>query len=142
MIKKVLLTSALADKLISIFKELLNKDFKFGLNHGDYSLANIIISSDGTPNIIDWGSAQAHIVPHHDLAVIIEESLSENDEKYDSLLSGYRTIRQDYEAIKEEIRVLQLLDALDKLRWAIDNSPNWIEHYNLRLMKFVKKAKL
>ena len=140
LIEKELLTSTQANKLISLFKDLLNKDFEFGLNHGDYSLANIIIPNDGAPNIIDWGSAQAHIVPHHDLAVIIEESLDEEDEKYASLLSGYGTIRQDYEAIKEEIQVLQLLDALDKVRWAMDNAPNWIEHHKLRLMKFVKKA--
>jgi len=140
--EKELLTSTQVNKLISLFKDLLNKDFEFGLNHGDYSLANIIISNDGTHNIIDWGSAQAHVVPHHDLAVIMEESLSEKDEKYSALLSGYGTIRQDYEDIKEEIRVLQLLDAFDKLRWAMDNAPNWIEHHSLRLMKFVKKAEL
>lgn len=137
-----ILTNTQNAKLQDLFKNLLNKDFAFGLNHGDYSLANIIISSDGVPNIIDWGSSQAHIVPHHDLAVIIEESLSEKGEKYVALLSGYGTIRKDYEVIKEEIRVLQLLDAFDKVRWALDKAPNWIKHHKKRLAKFVQNAAL
>ena len=142
LVEKGILTSTQTAKLQALFRELMSKNFSLGLNHGDYSLANTIISSDGTPYIIDWGSAQAHIVPHHDLAVILEESLGEEDKKYTALLSGYGMTRWDYEVIKEEILVLQLLDALDKVRWAIDKAPHRVEHHSIRLANFAKKTAL
>ncbi len=137
-IESIDLTKEQAIALQDLLTNLLAKKFSFGLNHGDYSLANTILTDDGVPYAIDWGSAEAHIVPHYDLAVIIEESLDEDSEKYAALLSGYGMIRQDYEVIREEIKSLQLLDALDKVRWAIDRAPDRTGHHMERLKTFLK----
>lgn len=135
------MSSEQATKLQELLKSLLTKHFSFGLNHGDYSLANTI-THDGIPYVIDWGSAQAHIVPHHDLAVILEESLAEDSEKYYALLSGYQMVRQDHETIKGEIKTLQLLDALDKVRWAMDRAPHRLGHHLGRFKRFVEQSGL
>lgn len=141
-IDKELLTRAQAAKVQELFRNQQSKSFNFGLNHGDYSLANVMLNNVGVPNIIDWGSAQAHIVPHHDLAIILEESLDEDSDKYAALLSGYGMIRKDYVTIKSEIQVLQLLDVVDKIRWARDQSPQRLKYHVERLAKFVEKAEI
>jgi aminoglycoside phosphotransferase (APT) family kinase protein len=139
-IEKIGLTKATALRLQSMINSLSVKRFSFGLNHGDYSLANIIVSDQGIPHVIDWGSAQAHIVPHHDLAVILEESLDEDSEKYASLLSGYGVVWQAYETIRHEIKILQLLDALDKVRWAMDRARSRLDYHMERLNTFVGRS--
>lgn len=135
------LTENQVNGLRNLLDDLLAKEFAFGLNHGDYSLANTIMS-EGIPYVIDWGSAQAHIVPHHDLAVILEESLEEDSQRYASLLSGYQMMRQDYETIRDEIKILQLLDAIDKVRWALDKAPQRVKHHHNRFNKFMERARL
>jgi len=141
LITKLGINQSTSQKLQQLFNDLLIKRFTFGLNHGDFSLKNIILQ-DSIPYIIDWGSAEAHIVPHHDLAVILDESLEEESVEYASLLSGYGMVRADYEVIKKEIITLQLLEAIDKFRWALDNSANQIEHYSRQVEKFVQKVEL
>jgi hypothetical protein len=50
--------------------------------------------------------------------------------------------RADYEEIKLEIVQLQLLEAIDKLRWALDQAPSRIDHYLNQSRKFLRKAKI
>jgi aminoglycoside phosphotransferase (APT) family kinase protein len=137
LIKRGILDVSQSRALRVLFEGLLSIDFSFGLNHGDFSLANVIVDGDSLPHIIDWGSAQAHVVPHHDLGVILDESLDADSAEFLSLLSGYEMIRADYEKIKEEIGWLQLLEAADQVRWALEKAPQRLDHCVGQLKKFL-----
>jgi len=39
--------------------------------------------------VIDWGCAHGHLVPHYDLGVILAESLVEHGPEFVALLDGY-----------------------------------------------------
>ena len=137
LIKMAVLTLDTSSQLSKLFEGMLSTDYKFGLNHGDYSLANVIISENDTPHIIDWGSAQAHVMPHYDLSVIVDESLDEQSDEFAALLSGYGLSSADYSAMRSDINKLQLLESVDKLRWAIDKSPESIEHFKERVTNYL-----
>lgn len=139
LIKRGLLDAAISGQLRILFEGLSKNEFKFGLNHGDYSLSNIIVSPEGAPHVIDWGSAQAHVVPHYDLSVITDESLEEDSEDFLSLLSGYGMSLEDYGLIRNDIKKLKLLESVDKLRWAIDQSQKSIDYYKRRLDMLLKE---
>jgi aminoglycoside phosphotransferase (APT) family kinase protein len=141
LIKMKVFDPATSERVKQIFKDLSTQQFSFGLNHGDYSLANVIVDNQSKPHIIDWGSAQAHVVPHHDLGIILSESLDESSEEFVALLVGYGMAKVDFNNIKSEIISLQLLEAVDKLRWAVDKAPHRIEYHSQQVKKFLLKAK-
>jgi aminoglycoside phosphotransferase (APT) family kinase protein len=58
-----------------LFEEMSNKAFRFGLNHGDLSLWNTLVEPHRQVHLLDWGSAEAHIVPHFDLIYVIRHHL-------------------------------------------------------------------
>lgn len=138
LIKLGVLDNSTSTKLKTIFLGLASKDYTYGLSHGDYSLANVIVDEQSLAHVIDWGSAQAHIVPHHDLGVILDESLSEECDEFSALLRGYGMSRNDFGSIKSDISDLQLLEATDKLRWAIDKAPQSTEYHKNQLVKFLQ----
>ncbi|HYG83461.1 MAG TPA: aminoglycoside phosphotransferase family protein [Verrucomicrobiae bacterium] len=119
-------------------KLLLRKDFVFGLNHGDFSLANTIANDKGV-YVIDWGSAEAHIVPHHDFSVILDESLDKTSQEFEAFIDGYGVTLEEFRVMSEEIETLQLLESLDKLRWALDKAPHRVDHYTRQFSKFVER---
>jgi len=90
----------------------------FGLSHGDLSLDNVVVADDGGVAIIDWGCACAHIVPHYDFGVILDESAGANTDEFQALLRGYGMSAREFENIADEVLALQLLVAFDKARWA------------------------
>lgn len=135
LIKMGVLNISTSQKLSVLFKSLGTKNFTFGLNHGDYSLANIIIDEHAIPHVIDWGCAEAHVVPHHDLGVILDESLKDDSDEFAAFLDGYGTSMADYETMRSDIQALQMLEAIDKLRWAIDKSPESITHCTTQVAK-------
>jgi tRNA A-37 threonylcarbamoyl transferase component Bud32 len=71
------LTLSDSKKVRNLFLGLLEKQFKFGLTHGDLSLANIIVENEKI-TLIDWGSAESTIVPHFEIIGIFEDSFSED----------------------------------------------------------------
>ena len=106
-----------------IFAALKAREFVFGLNHGDISLKNTIVDERGVVNLLDWGSAEASIVPHHDLIQMLKMNMLENDPDHEALrafLDGYGILQAEFERMMPELESLLLLRALDKLRWAID----------------------
>lgn len=115
-----------------IFQDLQNKKFRFGLNHGDISLKNTIMSEDGTIHLIDWGSAEVHIVPHCDLIELLKSNMlsnSPNDSELQAFLNGYGISSSDFKDMKSDLLSLMVLRAFDKLRWAIDQSPSSIKPF-------------
>jgi len=133
LIQKGILTTEQSKKLKKYFEELQQKKLQFGLSHGDMSLLNTIVAADGV-YLIDWGSAESHVVPHYDLGVILADSLHESSEEFNAVLAGYGLSRAEYDKIKDEIKSLMLLIAVDKIRWAIDRKPSALQtavsHFN------------
>lgn len=134
-----IIDSVTSQKLAETIANLKQKEFVFGLNHGDYSLANVVVNELENPYVIDWGNAQAHIVPHFDLSVILDESLSDDSPEFLALLKGYGLTFEQYLEIKEEIKAIRLLEAIDKLRWALERSPGDVEYYKNRIRRLTSQ---
>jgi aminoglycoside phosphotransferase (APT) family kinase protein len=106
-----------------VFVWLRGREFTFGLNHGDLSLKNTVVDARGVVTLLDWGSAEAAAVPHHDLIQLWKMSMEEGDpdeEDFRSFLDGYGLAAGELERVKPELEALLLLRAFDKLRWALD----------------------
>lgn len=116
------------------FIRLNNVEFDFGLIHGDLSLENVIVEGNKI-TLIDWGCAESNIVPHMEIVDLLQNGMSENTPMFGEFLKGYGMSRQSYDLIKAEIKTLTLLQAVDKLRWAIDRNPN-------KTKEFADKVKL
>lgn len=124
-----------------LFEELLQKKFTFGLNHGDLSLKNIMVSPDNAISVFDWGSAEAHIVPHHDFGEILKSSIRRESAEFKAFMSGYGLSEDDFAGMIEDIYTIMLLRSIDKLRWAIDKSPQNVPQFienvkEIYLLKF------
>jgi len=83
----------------------------------------VIVDESGKVNLLDWGSAEASIVPHHDLIQMLKMNMLENDPDeaaIQSFLDGYGISQSEFEEMRPTLENLLLLRAFDKLRWAID----------------------
>lgn len=128
----------------NIFSELKSKKFKFGLNHSDIALRNTIVNNESEIYLIDWGCALAHIVPYYDLLSLYKGKIysgSPNDHEIQAFLDGYGITKSEFEELKPDLYSIMLLDAFDKLRWAIDRSPSDIEAF-AKYAKSVLQLKL
>lgn len=119
-----------------VFIQLKKKSFRFGLIHGDLSLENVVVENNKVI-LIDWGVAQSTIVPHMEIVDLLQNQLSDTDSLFDNFLQGYGMDRDMYESIKPEIEILTLLQAIDKLRWAIDKKHEKIEKLSVRVKSLV-----
>jgi tRNA A-37 threonylcarbamoyl transferase component Bud32 len=119
-----------------IFSQLKKKSFRFGLIHGDLSLENVIINNDKV-TLIDWGVAESTIVPHMEIVDLLQNQLSDTSLLFNSFLQGYGMDRNEYESIKPEIEVFTLLQAIDKLRWAIDRKPEMINEFSAKVKALI-----
>jgi aminoglycoside phosphotransferase (APT) family kinase protein len=126
------LTKSQSKVVRSIFADLKSESFDFGLNHGDLSLKNVIVDESGKVNLVDWGSAEAGIVPHHDLIQLLKMNVLENDPDnaaIRSFLEGYGMRLSEFEQTRPTLDSLLLLRAFDKLRWALDSGIDRLEGY-------------
>jgi aminoglycoside phosphotransferase (APT) family kinase protein len=115
-----------------VFAGLRAREFTFGLNHGDISLKNTVVDARGRVSLLDWGSAEAAAVPHHDLIEMLKMNMSEGDpdgEDIRAFLEGYGISPAELERMRPELDGLLLLRAFDKLRWAIDWNVAGLEEY-------------
>lgn len=143
LLKRGIISLEQSDLLRAHFTKLARLDVRLGLSHGDLSLDNVIVNEDKEVILIDWGSAEGHLVPHYDLSVILAESLSDDSEEFMQVLRGYGMTNDEYDGIKSQITSLTLLIAVDKVRWAIDRSPQSLDanvaHLNKVLLRITKK---
>ncbi len=126
LIKLGVLTWPEAQTVRQLFIELREREFKFGLNHGDLSLKNTVSAASGAITLLDWGSARADIVPHADLIQLLRMQLLENEPAAASLrafLAGYGLTPAEFARMRPELDGLLLLRACDTLRWAIERRP-------------------
>ena len=74
-------------------------------------------------HLLDWGSAEAAIVPHHDLIEMLLMNMVEgdpDDAQIRAFLDGYGISPAEFEQMMPELESLLVLRALDHVRWAID----------------------
>ena len=126
-----------SQKLRECFKRLSTIKLNFGLCHADFSDTNVIVDNDSKVWLIDWGSAEAHIVPHLDFSVVLKDHLTKNSELFKYFLTGYGMSLLDFEKLEPELNALTVLIATDKLRWAIDRKPKKIEEFSIYLKKII-----
>ncbi|MBS4223654.1 phosphotransferase [Lederbergia citrea] len=134
------MTKSESNQIKLLFENIQGRKFKFGLNHGDISLKNTIISNDGTVNLIDWGSAEVNIIPQGDLLQLLQcqiESDHPNTIELHAFLEGYGITQSDFNNMQQDLNELLLLRAFDKLRWAIDCHPPSIPDF----IDYAKKVK-
>ena len=114
------------DEIRQVFQTLRRGVFRIGLNHYDLALRNTLVDARGKVTLLDWGSAEAHLVPHYDLLEILRH-LSPEDERFAAFLAGYGLDNAEFAALLPEVRSLALLKAFDLTRWAIDRCPPRID---------------
>ncbi|WP_028550302.1 aminoglycoside phosphotransferase family protein [Paenibacillus sp. UNC451MF] len=122
------ITQKESQRVRKLFENLKKETFRFGLNHGDISLKNTIVSQAGQVILLDWGSAEVSVVPHGDIIQMIQcQILNErpNVDELKTFLDGYGISEKELTALKH----LLLLRAFDKLRWAIDRRPDLVEPF-------------
>ena len=115
-----------------LLEELGDTTFQFGLNHGDLALWNTLVEPSGKISLLDWGSAEAHIIPHFDLLYVIRQHLRDGTptvEEMAAFRQGYGLSDEEHERLKPELDRLFLLIRFDKLRWAIARHPSRVEEY-------------
>ncbi|MBS4220324.1 aminoglycoside phosphotransferase family protein [Bacillus sp. FJAT-49711] len=113
-------------KIRKLFEGLKEEKFHFALNHGDVSLKNTIVNNEGQVFLLDWGSAEVSVIPYGDIIEMLKCQIlgrEPNNEEFKAYLDGYGLMEKDLSSV----RVLLLLRAFDKLRWAIDKSPDLIK---------------
>lgn len=122
------ITTAESQGVRKLFEQVKKRAFRFGVTHGDLSLKNTIVSPAGEIVLLDWGSAEVTVVPHGDIITVMQSQIQGGGpsmEEFEAFLDGYGISEQDL----ADTRHLLLLRAFDKLRWAMDRSPDLIESY-------------
>lgn len=135
------ITEKQSTEIKKIFIILRETKFNFGLIHDDLSLKNTIVGNDGI-YLLDWGSAQVSVVPHLDIAEILDSSLDENSDEFKLFLKAYGLQYSEYKNIETQINHLNTLVYTDKLRWALDRRPDKTDHFIHELKKRLAKLSM
>jgi Ser/Thr protein kinase RdoA (MazF antagonist) len=99
----------------------------FGLNHGDLSMRNLLVPEYGDPVLIDWGSARAGPSPFLDFMNLRTAHCQQDDPSDQELRAFADGYGVSLERIEETLEDLAVLEALDLVRWAIDQRPDLLE---------------
>src|SRR5579871_2979180 len=138
LIKLGILHQASSQLLKDTFTRLSQTTLQFGLSHGDLSERNTIVDAQGKVWLIDWGNAGVQVVPHFDFDGVLSSNVAADTLEFASFLAGYGMTRERFEKLHPQIQDFSLLQATDKLRWAIDRKPERIENYARRLEQKIK----
>ncbi len=128
------LTAKTSVQLRIQFAQLLQTPFRFGLTHGDVADWNTVVNPQGKIFLLDWGCAEAHIVPHHELTNMMQSGFVQESAEFQAFLDGYGLTKADFQAMQPDLHLLSALQAIDKLRWAIDRNP-------IKIAEFAQRAK-
>jgi len=132
LIKLKVLTQPQSKLIRDVFSDLRGREFTFGLNHGDISLRNTIVDKRGTVHLIDWGEAEAGIVPHRDLIEMLRMNMLEgdpDDAQIRAFLDGYGISPAEFKRMMPDLERLLVLRAFDAVRWAIDRNVEELDRY-------------
>lgn len=129
------LTREESARVRAIFEDLRGREFRFGLNHADLAPKNTIVGEGGGVTLLDWGSAAADIVPHHELLQLLKLRLTRgepDDAALGEFLAGYGMTREEYGRLLPEVESLLLLRSFDLVRYALDRRREHVAHYAAR----------
>ena len=130
---KLKVLTPLQSKLVrDVFANLRRHEFTFGLNHGDIALRNTIVEKRGRVHLIDWGEAEAGIVPHRDLIEMLKMNMLEgdpDDAQIGAFLDGYGISPAEFKRMMPELESLLVLRTFDTLRWALDSNVEDLDRY-------------
>jgi len=143
LIELAVIDRAQSRRIRGLFGELKDRTFRFGLSHGDLSIWNVLVDSSGKISLLDWGSAEAHIVPHFDMLHMIGRHPKDGTttvEEMSAFRQGYGLSDEEHRRLRPELAHLLLLTSFDKLRWAIDRSPSRVEEFVERAKMVVKST--
>jgi len=118
------------------FERLAEGRFQFGLCHGDLMPRNVVLD-DRRMTLIDWGCAEAHIVPHFDFREILRDHASDSVEVL-AFAAGYG-LNAGLGALLPEVEGLLLLCAFDVVRWARDRAPTQVVEKEAQLRNYLDR---
>ncbi|MDP3769482.1 MAG: aminoglycoside phosphotransferase family protein [bacterium] len=124
-----------------VFQNIKKIKYTFGLNHGDVSIWNTLVEKSGKVNLLDWGSAEVHIIPHYDFIHIVRCQIEQgrpSEKELNEFIKGYGMSQKEFGLLKPELIKLMLLISFDKLRWAIDRNPTKIKEFSKRAKMMLK----
>lgn len=99
------------------------------------------MEKSGKVNLLDWGSAEVHIIPHYDFIHVLRCQMEQgkpSSKELSEFIKGYGMSKKGFEFLKPELIKLMLLISFDKLRWAIDRNPIKIKEFSKRARGMLK----
>jgi len=103
---------------------LRNHHWAFGLRHGDLAPRNLLAPPVGAPVLIDWGCASTGPIPYGDLLPAVKEHRATGNPSKADLNTYAADLGTPLDHVGDIVEDLLLLDALDLVRWAIDQRPD------------------
>jgi Ser/Thr protein kinase RdoA (MazF antagonist) len=111
-------------RLRGMIDELAEARLACGLSHGDLALRNLLVDDGQAPVLIDWGAASTGPVPHTALLNLLrnyEEQDNPRMVEIAAFAEGYGILLDE---VMPQVRAMQLLAAIDLVRWARDRRPD------------------
>ena len=139
LLKNNILSKEEQKKSITKLLELKGKGLKEGLVHGDLCPRNVILSKEGV-YLLDWGTAEINVVPHHEIGLVMMSNEA-NEKEFVNFLKGLGITKIEYQKMEEEILKLNFLHRLDKYRWAESYDKVQIEEYGIKIREAFEKIK-
>ena len=136
-----------SDRVKQIFLGLQSQQFTFGLTHNDISLKNLIVWDDGLYYLIDRWCAEVNITPYFEFVEIVERHLDQDEPwapdrtQLDAFYQWYGLTISEINDLPTKLAPHILLKTVDKLRRAIDRSPDDIAKYTALVTKRIAYAK-
>lgn len=140
LLKNKILSQAEHLKTKQTLLKLKNIKFNVGLVHGDLCPRNVVWAKE-TTYLLDWGTAEINVVPHTEIGlVLLSKEASETE--FNLFLEGLGISSAQYQAIEEEIHILNLLHQLDKYRWAEGYDVENLQDYGQKVQNTLNQIKL
>ena len=111
-------------RLRDIVSKLLDHDVTHGLRHGDLAPRNLLMRTHGLPVLLDWGQASVGPVPHGDLLAAYRSHVLEGHPTTTQLDVFSAALGEPLGRLQGVLKDLLVLEALDRVRWALDNRPD------------------
>jgi Phosphotransferase enzyme family len=111
-------------RLRAVVSDLLDRDFDHGLRHGDLAPRNLLRTHQGSLVLLDWGQASVGPIPHGDLLDAYRSHVVDGQPTAPELDAFADAMGTPLAPIRAVLDDLLLVEALDRVRWALDNRPD------------------
>ena len=115
-------------RLRDVVDDLLQRDLAYGLRHGDLAPRNLLRPANGSPVLLDWGQASVGPVPHGDLLGAFTSHAVQGQPTAAELDTFSGALGEPIAALLDTLEGLMVLEALDRVRWALDKRPDRVTH--------------